>query len=108
MQELREAVALTAGQRDSARSWLASREGDAPGRRLPSFGPSGHVGADAHSIPAAARTGRCAMTSAVVRTCKRSHPSGASILKPCKITGKGAPYGRVPPLRSMQTLAPES
>jgi hypothetical protein len=36
--------------------------------------------------------------------CKRGHPSGASILKPCKISGKGAPAAR----RCPQTLVPES
>ena len=30
-----------------------------------------------------------------VRCCKRGHPSGALILKPCEFTVKGAPFGRV-------------
>ena len=39
---------------------------------------------------------------------QEGHPSGSSILKPRKISGKGTPYVRVPTLRSVQTLAPES
>jgi hypothetical protein len=40
----------------------------------------------------------------VVRGLQEGHPSGARILKPCKISRKGAPSAR----RCAQTLAPES
>jgi hypothetical protein len=68
---------------------------DAPGRRLPSFGPSGHVGADAHSPPQPTSRAARRNVSGDARCCKRGHPSGARILKPCVLAVKSARCARV-------------
>ena len=48
---------------------------DAPGRRLPSFGPPGHVGACAHSTPRGRPHRLLAATSALARGAAKAAPS---------------------------------
>ncbi len=64
------------------------------GRRLPSFGPSGHVGADAHSSPAADRTGSAPQRQQWRAGLQTGPSLRHPIMKPCKIAGKGAPAAR--------------
>jgi hypothetical protein len=106
MQERRATAALAVGRR-SVRPELAGRYGDrdAPGRRLPSFGPSGHVGAGAHSPPWPTAQAARRNVSGGARCCK----SGAIPPAPDPEALQDQPQGRsLRSRRSAQTLAPES
>jgi len=80
---------LTGGGAASARSWMAS-----PGNRgragpwLPSFAPSGHVGAVAHSVPAAAARAPRRQFSVGAELQERSSLQ-RRIVKPRKNRGQG-------------------
>jgi len=58
----------------SARSWLATRGPSRDGRRLPSLGPSGHVGAGAHSPRRPTARAARRDVSCGARCCKRGWP----------------------------------
>jgi hypothetical protein len=84
--------------REAIADWKAAQHppvaGRPPGdpcrarRRLPSFGPSGHVGAGAHSPRGRTEPASCRNDSGGARGHGAGHPSGARIMKPCKITVK--------------------
>ena len=108
MRKRRATEALTVKWR-SFRPQLAGHQGDRgrAGRRLPSFGPSGHVGADAHSALAADRTDSAPQRQQWRAGLQAGPSLRRPILKPCKIAGKGAPAARRL-LAQAQTLARES
>jgi hypothetical protein len=74
-------------------------------RRLPSFDPSGRVGADAHSTPRPTARGNAPQRQRWRAGCKRRHPSGACILKPCVLAVKIARCARVA-ARSLRASGP--
>jgi hypothetical protein len=79
----------------SARSWPAAwGPVTLRGAGCLPLAPSGHVGAVAQFDPAADLTGSAPQRQRWCADCKRGHPSGARILKPCKISRKGAPAAR--------------
>ena len=85
--------------------WPAASGRDVPGRRLPSFDPSGHVGADAHSTPRPTDRAARRNVSDDARAARAGHPSGARILKPCVLTVQIARYARVA-ARSLRASGP--
>jgi len=90
LQERRGPQALTVGlAQHPARNWLAAKGNhDAPGARLPSFGPSAHVGAVAHPPHSRQHGAARRNVSGSARPAGPGHPSGARILKPCVLTVK--------------------
>jgi hypothetical protein len=65
-------------------------------RRLPLLALTGHGGAGAVLTPEYSPHAYSAFRQVPgTRHCKRGHPSGAPILKPCEFAVKGALCGRV-------------
>ena len=76
-----------AAQRPPIAGWPPEDRG-APGAGCLPLAPSGHVGVGAHSAPRPATWAARRNVSGGARDCKRGHPSGARILKPCVLAVK--------------------
>ena len=103
----RRAMAALSVERRSFRPRPAGQQGDrdAPGRWLPSFGPSGHVGASAHSTPAADRTGSAPQRQRSRAVLQTGPSLRRRILKPCVLAVKIARCARVA-ARSLRASGP--
>jgi hypothetical protein len=96
-----------AAQHPPIAGWPLGGDRGAPGAGCLPLASSGHVGADAHSSPAADRTGGAPQRQQWRAGLQAGPSLRRPILKPCKIAGKGAPAARRL-LAQAQTLARES